>query len=216
MRNILILGKEDYSVPFEEHGKLLYDVKKLESCDLVVFTGGSDVNPELYGDTKLETTYIDEARDKEEQLIYNLALFLAIPMVGICRGMQFLNVMNDGYLIQDINNHTNCIHEICTNEGEVFEVVGDHHQLCIAGGHHKTLAYACNLSDKYLTGENFPNGVPTIAEYGKVVQDIEQEAIWWPNTQCLGVQYHPEWMDEESRGYTYFQDLLTKYIFNEE
>jgi hypothetical protein len=42
----------------------------------------------------------------------------------------------------------------------------------------------------------------------------EPDIVYWARTNSLGVQYHPEYMDVESDGWKYFQDLLTKYIFD--
>lgn len=217
MRKILILesGDKSYRSLFEEHGEIITAPYEVEDCDLVVFTGGPDVNPSIYGDIKLDTTHIDTNRDQLEWRIYNMAYMMAIPMVGICRGMQFLNVMNGGLLIQDVNNHTNCIHSITTHEEETFEVNGDHHQMCIPQGYFERLAWVKNLSDHYTTGQTFDVNL-YLGESDEANYIQEPEALFWPNSNSLGVQYHPEWMDEDSRGYEYFQELLNKYIFNQE
>lgn len=209
MRKILILenGDESYRPLFEEHGEVITDAYKVEGCDLVVFTGGADISPHIYGDIKLDTTRVDNVRDQLEWHTFNIAQILAIPMVGICRGMQFLNVMNGGPLIQDIDNHTNCEHEITTKDGDTFVVTGDHHQMCIPKGNYELLAWSTPLSSKYLAGSEF-----IFSHWQDATK--EPEAIYWPNTNSFGVQYHPEWMDEDSRGYEYFQELLDTYVFN--
>ena len=65
MRKILVLNdpSKEYSVLFEEYGQIIHTPEKVEDCDLVVFTGGSDVNPNLYGDKQLDTTIAAPARD---------------------------------------------------------------------------------------------------------------------------------------------------------
>ena len=145
-------------------------------------------------------------------------MLMAIPMVGICRGMQFLNVMNGGALVQDIDNHTNCSHPITTNTGEVFDVTGDHHQMCLPKGMYEMLAYSKSISNKYEGGGSFsiPEKLVDLSFGANMSVIQEPEAIYWPNSNSLGVQYHPEWMEEESRGYDYFHELMNKYIFNQE
>ncbi len=71
------------------------------SIKLVCFTGGSDVSPELYGHRNLESG-CNKARDEKEVLIFEMAKKHGIPMTGICRGSQFLNVMCGGTMVQHL------------------------------------------------------------------------------------------------------------------
>src|SRR5690606_36449796 len=97
--------------------------------DLICFTGGADVSAELYGE---ENTYsfCDPERDEEERIIYDMALAHGIPMVGICRGGQFLNVMNGGKMIQHIEGHSGDreIQTLGSVDEPVFIIREDHHQ----------------------------------------------------------------------------------------
>lgn len=72
-------------------------------ANLLVFTGGSDVTPDYYGDRKHPTTSNNPKRDEEEHRIFRQ--FQGKPKVGICRGGQFLNVMSGGSLWQDVDQH---------------------------------------------------------------------------------------------------------------
>lgn len=60
--------------------------KDIEQADLVCFTGGADVSPEMYGHKKHPTTYNDPLRDLIESQIFRDCRKRDIPMVGICRG----------------------------------------------------------------------------------------------------------------------------------
>jgi len=66
----------------------------------VVFTGGADVSPFMYGEKKLSVTCNDEHRDEQEKLFFER--YTKVPKVGICRGGQFLNVMNGGKMWQHV------------------------------------------------------------------------------------------------------------------
>src|SRR5690242_167619 len=79
--------------------------KGVDDADIILFTGGEDVNPELYGEVALHTTHFNRLRDQKEKLIFDAALEREIPMVGICRGGQALNVFNGGKMWQHVNNH---------------------------------------------------------------------------------------------------------------
>lgn len=75
----------------------------VELCDGILFTGGQDVDPVLYGQEVLEFCGERcEGRDKLEQALFREALRADLPIFGICRGMQFINVMMGGTLYQDL------------------------------------------------------------------------------------------------------------------
>ena len=75
----------------------------IRNCDGIIFTGGGDVAPSYYGETpKKECGEPDERRDALETVLFREAYERKLPILGICRGMQFINVMMGGTLIQDI------------------------------------------------------------------------------------------------------------------
>ena len=75
----------------------------LEILDGIVFTGGSDVDPELYGEEAHEETFgIHRRRDDAELALLRGALERDIPVLGICRGIQVLNVALGGDLHQHL------------------------------------------------------------------------------------------------------------------
>lgn len=82
----------------------LEDLTQLISlCDGLLFTGGQDVSPELYGETpKVACGELCPARDRMEQALLHLALEQDLPVLGICRGIQFLNAALGGTLYQDL------------------------------------------------------------------------------------------------------------------
>lgn len=76
------------------------------SCDGFIFAGGDDVRPELYG----ETTSYDTVETTPERDDFELALFRHVvatgkPILGICRGIQLINVAMGGSLYQHIDGH---------------------------------------------------------------------------------------------------------------
>ena len=72
--------------------------------DGVLLTGGPDVDPALYGeDCIMQLGLLAPKRDVNERLIFNAALEQNKAMLGICRGMQFINVMFGGSLYQDLD-----------------------------------------------------------------------------------------------------------------
>lgn len=75
----------------------------LARCDGVLFSGGVDVDPVLYGEEVLEACEtIDVDRDKAEIAYFEAARAMHLPMFGICRGHQMINVLMGGDLYQDL------------------------------------------------------------------------------------------------------------------
>jgi putative glutamine amidotransferase len=75
----------------------------VETCDGFLFTGGQDVTPELYGMKDATRTIVPSPeRDRLETLLLGKALQADKAVLGICRGLQFLNVFLGGTLWQDL------------------------------------------------------------------------------------------------------------------
>src|SRR5690606_31443963 len=105
-RNVYIVG------PYPEYGRMFISqssdyklVDTVEDADLVVFCGGEDVSPRYYGQHPHSTTHSNEKREEKEYKLYRQAKELGIPCVVICRGKQFLHVMNGVSLYQDVDGH---------------------------------------------------------------------------------------------------------------
>lgn len=77
----------------------------LSLCDGFVLIGGDDINPKLYNQEVMGAVDIDDENDEWEITIIKHALNDKKPIMGICRGLQLLNVYFGGSLIQDYPNH---------------------------------------------------------------------------------------------------------------
>lgn len=78
---------------------------ELKSCDGLVLTGGKDVAPELFGDWADETVEVDSERDGFEFKLIEKSIKLGLPILGICRGIQVVNVYLGGTLILDLQKY---------------------------------------------------------------------------------------------------------------
>ena len=86
-------------IPPSEHGI----EETLDALDAVIFSGGSDVDPELYGaEPHPETDVPHLDRDAAELALLHAALERDMPTLAICRGFQLLNVARGGDLIQHL------------------------------------------------------------------------------------------------------------------
>lgn len=81
------------------------DIKDyIDIIDGILFTGGRDLSPLLYGENPIKKVdTISYVRDKMEIELFNRAYEMQIPILGICRGLQIINVALGGNLYQDIN-----------------------------------------------------------------------------------------------------------------
>lgn len=163
-----------------------------EDADMVIFTGGADVDPLLYGQTPHAKTTFSPSRDKADLELYKRCFDQGIPMFGVCRGMQFLHVMNGGSLYQHVDNHYGD-HKMydMKNKEYLGKVSSVHHQAVIANSNNGMVSVAeCSMSNNRWFNNNKRDAMLT-------TRDIE--ALWYPETGCFGVQGHPEY-----RGYEQF------------
>ncbi len=151
-----------------------------DSPDVIVFTGGADVGPQLYGQDKHPTTRTDDKRDEEEVTKY--WEFHDAFKIGICRGAQFLNVMNDGELWQNVDQHTQNHPALYLPTGEIVEVTSTHHQMMRPGKDSEVLM-TCRRSKLREDGR--------VSLMGDFFTDVE--AVWYPKTKSLCFQPHPEY-----------------------
>lgn len=77
----------------------------ISSIEGLLLTGGGDIDPEYYGEKMDGSIRIDERRDAFELSLFKKAMEKGIPILGICRGIQIINVAAGGSLHQHIENH---------------------------------------------------------------------------------------------------------------
>ncbi len=175
-----------------------------EAADLIVFTGGADVSPAIYGDRPHQYTHSDAFRDAKEARLFEWAVEHDKKLVGICRGGQFLNVMCGGRMYQHVESHCGAHNITDLETGEVIYVSSTHHQMMMpAPG--AVLVATSNLrgSREWYDGEVFKRDVSE--------QDIE--VVYYPTFDTLCFQPHPEFDGPQYETMkAYFQHLINKYL----
>lgn len=212
---VLEITPQDTAWVFEEFGQPTTDdsilFRRPQDVALVIFTGGHDVWPELYGENAGRQTYFSKERDHYEGVRFEAALKAGIPMVGVCRGSQFLCVKSGGKLVQHVTNHAGAMHTVTTNDGRTITVNSSHHQMQLPGKDAVPLAWAePKLSRCYLNGDD--------DERDDV--DREYEVVYYPNIKAVGMQYHPEWIRGSRDGKAhpcveYAQEVVRTYLFGD-
>ena len=170
----------------------------IEEADLVLFAGGEDVHPSIYEEPVGSFTASNIHRDMSEIQVYEK------PMLGICRGSQFLCVMSGGRLVQHQENKFH-YHPIITHDGLELLISSTHHQAQypydMKKDEYQLIGWTENISRFHLDGEN------------KEISDKpfkEAEIVYYPKINALGIQGHPEYM---SRGNAEHRDTL-EYLDN--
>ena len=157
--------------------------KYLEPLGAVVVIGGQDYPPQLYGQKPHpETQEMHQRRVRGDLALLEIALELKKPLLGICAGMQLLNIHFGGALIQHIT-------ELDAHEGEKI------HPVRILGGRWLPRIFG---REQILVNSNHhqavdPERLGTGLEIVAVAEDGMVEAIEYRAEQMvLGVQWHPE------------------------
>jgi len=173
------------------------DQEFLESNGIIVFPGGLDVHPKLYNEAILPKTTVSKYADERDLNFWNkVKEYPNIAKIGVCRGAQFLNVMNGGALYQDVNNHTeshNMIDLLIT--GTSVFVTSTHHQMMIPNEEKGLVIGIASLATSFASAS--PREKP----------EYDTEVVYYPETNSLCFQPHPEYGDGDACR-LYFFDLI--------
>lgn len=168
-------------------------VEQLDAMvDGYLFTGGHDIEPELYGEKRADVCGIScTQRDRLEQLLYQKALEADKPILGICRGVQMINVLQGGTLYQDLpleyisdkktDHHMTppydrAVHQVTLQKGSPLQDLLQKTELPVNSYHHQAIRSL---------GKDL--NVMAVSEDGLIeaVCHSKKRFVW-------GVQWHPE------------------------
>ena len=173
----------------------------LNHCAGLLVTGGEDVQPEYYGKVseKYLCTETDPRRDTLEIALIKKALEMKMPILGICRGEQILNVTLGGSLIVDIPTHfeqlprinhishqcadyLKCFHSVNIFPNTLLHSIVDCDTGFVTTNHHQAAdRLAPGLICNARSNDGLTEGVEWEIKNGK--------------SFLIGVQWHPERMD---------------------
>lgn len=188
MPKVFIVGRDGaVSAMFHQAGWEIVDT--YTSADLVQFTGGADVSPHLYGEKNV-ASHTSPRRDEEEVAIFNAVREMGIPMAGICRGGQFLNVMCGGKLWQDVDSHA-------VGSGHLIDVMldGQHNNILVSSTHHQM--FRRDQSKSQLIGWA-KRSTQKLNDQGLHLPEdgeVDEEVVYYGAEKCLCFQPHPEYFE---------------------
>lgn len=180
-------------------------VKSPDEADIICFTGGEDVHPSFYNEENAKDSrgrslsYTNMKRDEVDARMYGYCLASGKFMVGICRGGQFLNVMNGGSMWQHVDGHAGGPHNLVdTITGQVVRVTSTHHQMMRPADDGIVIATARESSHKIGAVREWH------IEHDMQAQpdDLDDiEVVWYGEAKCLCFQPHPEFGAQETAEY---------------
>lgn len=168
--------------------------------DIIVFTGGEDISPALYDQVNVRSWF---SRDRDELEVNLYEHFRAIPKVGICRGGQLLNVLSGGSMWQDCNNHGGTHTGFDWRTGGSVSLTSVHHQLMRPSD--EAVILCTSRRSSRVEDDTGEYEVDLLDNYVG-----EMEALWYPNTESLCFQGHPEYGNSACE--EYFFSLVDQYV----
>ena len=170
-----------------------------ERLDGLLLAGGGDLHPKHYGEAIHEKCgQSDEARDTVELTLTRWALAEGLPVLGLCRGIQVLNVAAGGALYQDIasqvpgslkhhdlgpdHSRKYLAHQVTVNSDSLMAAILGQRQVAVNSMHHQAVK---DLAPRFMVVARAPDGL---------IEAIEDH----DHPFALGVQWHPEELVEDA------------------
>jgi microsomal dipeptidase-like Zn-dependent dipeptidase/gamma-glutamyl-gamma-aminobutyrate hydrolase PuuD len=198
VRSVLAAGGAPMLIPAICDLEALHAI--VADLDGLLFSGGGDINPILFGEEPIpQLQDVDHFRDEYDLLLLRMASIRQIPIMGICRGHQLINAAFGGTLLQDIiSQHS----QPAVKHSQTMDRQYPSHSVAIVPG---SRLHELLKSDKIYVNSIHHQAVRAAAP-GFVVSataaDGVIEAIEHPEYPVFGVQWHPEGMaangDEQS------------------
>jgi len=178
-------------------------VSAVAACHGLLLTGGGDVEPARYGaEPHPATEKVDALRDATEILAVREAMRRGLPILGICRGIQLLNVALGGTLVQDIAecfpgsalNHRGQDHPVCLQAGTLLAELWPGPELVVNSRHHQGVA-------------DLAAGLRAVAWTSDGIVEAVEAGDGYP---LLGLQCHPEDLLEKEEFMAPFRWLVER------
>jgi putative glutamine amidotransferase len=179
--------------------------------DGVLFAGGEDVDPEFYHERrKYETVQVNRARDEFELALLDRALAAQLPVLGICRGSQMINVKFGGSLYQDLQHDYTDLEREHRQQGSRGETT---HAVTVTDPEshlgHVLRAGSCRVNSLHHQAiRRLGRGLKVTAHSEDGLVEAVEAADAYPF--LLAVQWHPEEIADRPEERRIFEQFLAK------
>ena len=188
VNSVLKNGGVPYLIPVTDNVEVLRQI--VSQLDGIIFTGGEDFAPAYFGEEEHEHLgEVNVTRDTYDLTLFKLALDRNIPTLGICRGLQLINVAMGGTLYQDLPsekpsdiNHrqeeagTVATHSVSVVEGSLMHQILGEKEVQVNTFHHQAI-------------EKLAPGLKIVGWSNDSVPEMIEA---YPHRQIIGTQFHPE------------------------
>ena len=192
MTKLVILGRKSKTGNYEAFFRALpaqivtLVPGEVISCDALILPGGGDITPAFFGEKNKGSRTVDTELDILQFQALDIAIAAGIPVIGICKGMQVINIAFGGTITQDMPE--DCLHS--SPSGDVF---------------HDTIMVDDSRLFKYFPAKMRVNSahhqrIGRLGQHLKIIQvcpdDGCPEALEHDELPILGLQWHPERLPE--------------------
>ena len=179
-------------LPLDERDSKTLRVEAWAAMDGLLLSGGADIDPARYGEALTGARSVQPGRDALEDEAYRAALAAGVPVLGVCRGLQAINVFAGGSLMQHLDGHEGepypssevTRHRLeLAADSRLAAILGDASELEVNSYHHQAIT-----ADRLAPGLR----ISAIAEHADVGDLVEAVESTDPDRWLVGVQCHPE------------------------
>ena len=183
------------------------NMEDISGCDGLILPGGGDITPAFFGETNHGSRNIDTELDVLQLQALDIAIHKKMPVLGICKGMQIINVGLGGTLIQDLESSAAERHQYDNGDKYHVSTIAEGSWLyglygreaIVNSAHHQALN---RLGEGLAAIQHCP--------LDGCVEAVSHHAL-----PIIGVQWHPERIDREKSGTSgekvliYFSSLIS-------
>ena len=179
-------------VPLDERASMAERATAFAAMDGLLLSGGADIDPARYGEAPAGARDAELGRDALEDEAFRSAIDSGVPILGVCRGLQAINVFAGGSLVQHLDGHESTAypspavtrHRLDLAVGSrLAAILGESSDLEVNSYHHQAIT-----ADRLAPGLRM-SAFADHAEAGELVEGVESTD---PDRWLIGVQCHPE------------------------
>ena len=179
-------------LPLDERASAADRAAAFAAMDGLLLSGGADIDPARYGEPPAGAREAEPGRDALEDEAFRAAVEARVPILGVCRGLQAINVFAGGSLVQHLDGHESRAypspevtrHRLDLADGSrLASILGESSDLEVNSYHHQAIT-----ADRLAPGLRIA-AVADHADAGELVEGVESTD---PNRWLVGIQCHPE------------------------